>query len=272
MRPVSIHPSPALSPFVAGLHYYQSDGDQGRRLERILPGGQVHLMVNLHDDEFRIYDGPQCATVSRSRGAVLEGASSKARVIDTELQRNLICVDFTLGGAAAFFNVPLSEARDGLVDLDQLWRRDGALLRERLLEAPTPDAKLRLLDSVLVDRMVRRDAPHKSIRFAASLLERGTSIAEVASCVGLLSKTLTRRFQASVGLTPKRYARVRRLQRVLGSIRDPRDVDWCETAAVHGYADQAHLVHDFRDLTGLTPTAYRPLSTEARNHVPIEPV
>ena len=39
-------------------------------------------------------------------------------------------------------------------------------------------------------------------------------------------------------------------------------------AAEHGYADQADLVHDFRDLTSITPAAYRPRSYQERNHVP----
>src|SRR5690348_14420444 len=68
-----------------------------------------------------------------------------------------ICVDFTLGGAAAFFRLPLSEAKDGLVDLDQVWGRDGATLRERLLGAATPEAKLRALESVLLGHLVRAD-------------------------------------------------------------------------------------------------------------------
>jgi AraC-like DNA-binding protein len=40
-------------------------------------------------------------------------------------------------------------------------------------------------------------------------------------------------------------------------------------AADHGYTDQAHFIHDFRDLTGMTPTAYRPSSPQRRNHVPL---
>jgi AraC-like DNA-binding protein len=264
MSATTLHPAPALAPFVTGLHYFESNGPT--TLERILPGGQTHLMVNLHEDEFRLHE---TTMVRRTRGAVFEGPSSQARVIDTGLQRSLICVDFTLGGGAAFIDAPVSEAQDSLVELDQLWGRDGATLRERLLDMPTPETKLRLLSELLAQHFTSRE-PDPAISPAAALIERGVPIGEVAKCIGLLSKTLNRRFRAAVGLTPKRYSRVRRLQRVLCSISGGRDVDWCETAAEHGYADQAHLVHDFRELTGMTPTAYRPSSIEARNHVPVE--
>ena len=263
MSATMLRPPPALAPFVTGLYYLESNGPT--TLERILPGGQTHLMVNLYEDEFRLHEG---ATVRRTRGAVFEGPSSQARVIDTGLQRSLICVDFTLGGGAAFVDIPVSEAQDSLVELDQLWGRDGATLRERLLDLQTPEMKLRLLGELLVRHFNRR-APDPAICPAAALIECGVQIGEVAKRIGVLSKTLNRRFRAAVGLTPKRYSRVRRLQRVLCAISGA-PVDWCETAAEYGYADQAHLVHDFRELTGMTPTAYRPRSIEERNHVPVE--
>ena len=271
MTATSLHSiSPKLTAFVSGLHHFEAENSPAT-LERILPGGRVTLMVNLHEDEFRIYEGRDHSTVYRSGGAVLEGPGSHARVIDTALMRNLICVDFTLGGAAAFFRMPLSEAKDGLVELEHLWGRDGATLRERLLDAPSPVAKLRILESVLLGHLVRPGATDVGVLGAAAMLENGIPVAEVSSCVGILPKTLNRRFQGLVGLTPKRFARVRRLQRVLSSINASRDDGWIETALTHGYADQAHFVHDFRELTGLTPTEYRPRSAAEQNHVPVTP-
>jgi AraC-like DNA-binding protein len=258
----------ALTPFVSGLHHFEAD-DSPVSLERILPGGHVSLMVNLHENEFRIYEGSDCATVRRSGGAVLEGPSSRAHIIDTGLMRNLIFVDFTLGGAAAFVRMPLSEAKDGLIDLEHLWGRGGVTLRERLLDATSPGAKLRILESVLLNHLVRPDAIDRGVRRAAAVLEAGRSVAEASSDVGVLSKTLNRRFQCLVGLTPKRFSRVRRLQRVLASINVSGDDGWVETALTHGYADQAHLVHDFRELTGLTPSGYQPRSAAEQNHVPV---
>ena len=87
--------------------------------------------------------------------------------------------------------------------------------------------------------------------------------------LGLLPETFVRRFRDQVGLTPKAFSRVRRLQRVLGSLDGARAVNWAEVAAAHGYCDEPHLIDDFPDLTGITPTAYPPRSSEERNHVPL---
>ena len=143
--------------------------------------------------------------------------------------------------------------------------------RERLLAAPTPRAKAGILEGVLLAHLAGPGAPDPGMRLAAAALERGASVAEATTRLGLLPKTFVRRFRVHTGLAPKRYSRVRRLQRVLRSIADPGAVEWADVAAQHGYADQAHLIHDFRALTGLAPTAYRPRSAAERNHVPVAP-
>src|SRR5256884_82998 len=181
--------------------------------------------------------------------------------------------------------MPLGEACDQVVELDDVWGPEGGLLRERLCEAATPAAKFRVLEAVLIEHIARSADP--AVAYAHSVLESGASVAEASSRVGLLPKTFVRRFREQVGLAPKQLSRVRRLQRILASIHRPADVDWCQVAAQHGYTDQAHLIHDFRessgldpcsrvahlihdfrDLTGVTPTAYRPSSPQRRNHVP----
>lgn len=259
---------PALAPFISSLTYISGGipGDNAPALERVLPGARIHLMVNLDEDEFRTYES---GVVQRTSGAVLGGPGSRATVIDTHEQRHLVTVDFKLGGAAHFFKTPLSEARDQLVDLDKLWGLDGALLRERLLLAPSPEGKFRVLRSLLLRNLADAQAPDRAIPFAAAAFERGASVSDVTERLGLLPKTFVRRFRSRTGLTPKCFARVRRLRRLLASIDDPAATDWASLAASHGYADQSHLIHDFRELTGLTPAAYRPRSREEYNHVPL---
>ena len=74
----------------------------------ILPSGDISLMVNLHEDEFRTYDDQ--GRVRRVRGAMLAGPRAGHTVIDTAEQRCMVAVSFTPGGASALFAMPLSEA------------------------------------------------------------------------------------------------------------------------------------------------------------------
>jgi transcriptional regulator GlxA family with amidase domain len=93
----------------------------------------------------------------------------------------------------------------------------------------------------------------------------------VTSRLDLLPRTFVRRFREQVGLTPKRYGRVHRLQRTLKALPQDAEVDWSRVAVEQGYYDQAHLINDFRALSGITPTGYRVRSPDAHNHVPVPP-
>src|SRR5258708_19374002 len=151
----------ALVAFVASLRY--QEGEIPAVFERMLTTGQTDLLVNLREDEFRTYSGADCAAVHRTHGAVLAGPRSRSTVIDTNEQRCLVRVDFKLGGAAGFFPLPLSETSNQFVELDQLLGREGAVLRERLLEARPPKAKLHALDPLLPAHLPRFPLPDPAI-------------------------------------------------------------------------------------------------------------
>jgi AraC-like DNA-binding protein len=237
----------------------------------MVPSGDMNLLVNLDADEFRTYDGPDRGRVRRVRGAVLVGPRERHTVIDTEEQRWLLMVHFRFGGASPFFAAPPWETSNQLVELEDLWGDDGAVLRERLLEAGTTEQKLQTVESALLEHAVRPLQPDPAVAFAVAAFERGASVSEVTSRLGLLPKSFARRFRERVGLLPKRFSRVRRLQRVLEAIERTQTLDWVEIAVDHGYFDQAHLIHDFRELVGMTPSAYVQAVEGERNHVPLSP-
>jgi len=241
---------PALIPFVAGLGYSESRGPAVR--ERSIPTGCAQLLVNLHTDAFT--DGPG--------GAALLGATSRPSVIDTGDQRAIAWVSFKPGGAFPFF-----PPESGLVDLGDVWGRAGMVVRERLLEAGGPGEILDRLEAVLLEAGdLERD---RALETAVSALDRGAQVGEVSDLLGFTRKRLIGLFHDRVGLTPKRFGRVRRFQRTLARIPDDRPVDWADLAFGAGYVDQSHLIRDFHDFAGLRPTQYRPRSPGMINHVPL---
>ena len=77
-------------------------------------------------------------------------------------------------------------------------------------------------------------------------------IAELARRLGVSLRTLQPRFLQAVGMTPKEYARARRLQALLHTL-DSEPAGIADAAARHGYSDQAHATRDLAHWTGSTP-------------------
>jgi AraC-like DNA-binding protein len=70
-------------------------------------------------------------------------------------------------------------------------------------------------------------------------------------------RRLQRAFDRSVGLSPKVLGRVLRLRQAVRRLESAgRPLSWAGVAAAAGYADQAHLIREFRALAGVTPAAY----------------
>jgi AraC-like DNA-binding protein len=156
--------------------------------------------------------------------------------------------------------------RDDLVPLPDLWGRTGDCLRDRLLEAATPAAALTAMEEALRS-FLAGPGPDPVVIAAAGALARGMTVGAVADRVGLLPRTLRRRFTAQVGLTPKRFARIQRLKRVVTDLDGQAEADWAAVAFRYGYADQPHLADEFRELAGVTPTEYLRSRVNGPSHV-----
>jgi AraC-like DNA-binding protein len=158
------------------------------------------------------------------------------------------------GGPA--LGLPLSELRDQRVGLEDLRRRDA----RRLPGTLDPDAAaIRMVE--LAGVLVMEGDPDPAANRAVVLLADPRARAEdVAAEVGLSMRQLRRRCHAVVGYGPKTVQRVLRFRQFVSRIdadppRGQDGHDLADLAAQAGYADQAHLTRECRDLAGLTPAA-----------------
>ncbi len=262
-------PRPPLNGFVELIWLYHND-PRPHALERVLPTGAAQLIVNLKEDQTRLYDpglGHECEATA---GTVLSGVHSRYQIIDTSEQEYVAGVAFKPGGTVAFMRVPAHETSDADTPLELLWgRRRISLLRERLLENDNADAKLDALEIALRE-MWTPPGLHPAVAFALNAFDRvphTTSIAAVTDAIGLSAKRFIERFKVEVGTTPKRYCRIRRFQQAVALVHGGRQIDWSQIALDCGYFDQAHFIHDFQAFAGLTPTGYQAARTTFQNHV-----
>ncbi len=227
--------------------------------ERIAPSGTSGLLINLHENELRIYDPAKPERCKRFSGAVVSGTHSGPFVIDPRELVSIIGVHFRPGGAFPFLGTPASELADAHVDLDALWGTSAIELRERLCVAKTPAERFNLLEKTLVAHLFRPLERHYAVRFALETFARtdsGLVIRDVARDAGLSQRRFIQLFAREVGMSPKLFCRVRRFRQALETVRQTAAPDWGRVAVDCGYYDQSHLIHDFRFFSNLSPTEY----------------
>jgi len=245
--------SAALRPHVAHILCYREALPEGRELlERVLPDGAVRLVFNLGD----------APSAGAGEGQPVEAIGASAAPALVRLRGRVEGLSVTLrpGAAAALLGMPAGEIAGTAVHLDQLWRGEGAVLRERMAEAPDDAARVALLDTALRQRLGASDvAAHPAAMRAAQLIAASggrLSLREVAAAVGVGERRLQQLFQQQVGLSPRAWSRLARLHACLRALRRPAAAGWAELALDGGFYDQAHLANEFRALCGLTPTEF----------------
>jgi AraC-like DNA-binding protein len=81
-------------------------------------------------------------------------------------------------------------------------------------------------------------------------------LSDLCDLAGIAQRTLQRMFQHYAGVSPTWVIRRYRLLEAAEPVREGKLVSWAQVAADLGYADQAHLIRDFRAAIGQTPAAY----------------
>jgi AraC-like DNA-binding protein len=285
-----LRPKMPLGALVECLWYWE--GAPGPHLqERLLPQAQAAMILNLREEPLAIYEDNGAA---QSYGtAVLSGARSNCFTIDCNQQERVVGVQFAPGGAFPFFRMPISELEDASFDMRDLWGEEAGWVRERVLAAPTPRAMLEVLTRCLEERLgitARSADPkagaatysraglghidqlHPAVLYIAGELDICDGpgrVHRVTEKIGMSQRRVAQLFHEQVGVSPKTFHRVRRFQHTLTRLRGVRQVNWADLAVECGYYDQAHLSHDFRQIAGMTPSAYLAAATEHLNHVPL---
>ncbi|HVU18817.1 MAG TPA: helix-turn-helix domain-containing protein [Candidatus Didemnitutus sp.] len=221
--------------------------------QMLLPDGAVTLMVNLGEPQ-RLCDRADVSRGTLYRRSWVSGQQPGPIVIQHAGRCHLAGIRFRPGGAAALFRFPVTELTGQVIELEDIWREEGQRLREELAGAADDADTFRILRCWLESRL---SGPDRRVSFAAAMLQRGgTGVGRLAAEMGFSHRHLVQIFSHQVGLNPKLFGRVHRLQRVIQKIGLRRSIDWAEEADAAGYFDQPHLVRDFRELAGLTPTEF----------------
>ena len=192
-------------------------------------------------------------------GSFTAGLFAGPVIMDSDGGAQCIQVNFTPRGGRMFFGRPMSELTGQMAGLDAFGDRAISEMERRLGEMNDWDARLDLVERFIAARLA--DAPPVdrgvSWAFDTVLRRRGNlRISSLTQSLGWSRRRLVERFRQDFGLPPKQVARIVRFN-AAKAMASAGETDWADVAFGCGYADQSHLVREFSELAGASPTAWR---------------
>ncbi len=234
------HVDPRLAPYVTCYWTYDATSElQGSH--PVMPDGCIDLLFESRPSTLDIV-----GTMTRTLWAKVCGPTQ------------FVGVRFKAGGAVPFLRERADLLTNGVVEAEAVLGLAGSDLKQQLLEGGSLEERVRLLERFLVRRLQADVAAVDSrIVWATSRLidDPGSKIESLACGLGMSRQYLRRLFLRHTGLSPKAFARVARLGRLVEALQAGAHL--ADSALASGYADQAHMTHEFKDLVGITPAAYQ---------------
>lgn len=225
--------------------------------ETVVPDGCTELIVHLGGRFRRIGEDGVSAAQPR---VFLVGPMTRPLRLQTPGQVRTIGIRFRPGGVGALTRTPLSDLADRDVPLEDLVGAASAgRFAERLAQAAGDPGILRTVEQLFAEPGRRPSFPDPAVLHAIREILRcrgRVNVDDLAATCGPSRRSLERRFDSAVGMSPKRLARIVRFQRVFREARAAGPAEWVDVALRCGYADQSHLIRDFRELSGAPPAAF----------------
>lgn len=158
-------------------------------------------------------------------------------------------------GLTRLFSVPGPEIVNEHFDARSVFGRPMDDLRGWLGATDSFRERARLADEFLLERIPAATTDPIGTAAREILSKYGSvRIARLAEQTGLGMRTFERRFTKELGIAPKMYARIARFEAALEHRERSPQCTWTEVAQQLGYYDHMHMVHDFHQLSGHSPT------------------
>jgi AraC-like DNA-binding protein len=196
-------------------------------------------------------------TIFESPLAVVVGPQTYRRA-EMQLRGSLdsFVIAFQADGLHRLFSIPMQELTDVDFEAHSVLGNSITRLAERLGNSRSFIERVQLVEEVLLPRALASGGlDGVSAAAHGIILANGrASIPVFATRAGLSVRQFERRFIRQVGMRPKLFARIARFEAVLENKARFGTKSWTDVAQQFGYYDQMHMVHDFAEFTGGTPT------------------
>jgi AraC-like DNA-binding protein len=251
-------PPKELLPFIKHYLFLESKGNDLTKL-RLFSDGNTGIVFSFKSNLLGspANDGEQ----SSLPDSFLYGQISTFKDVYLLQEANLIIVVFQPSGINQLLGIPAGELRNTIISTEYVLGKRGAELYEKLAEKPAVRDKLELLNHFFTDLVSKRTHPGNLVVDASVHLiikNNGlVSSGQLIKLTGYTERHIERMFIKSIGISPKKFGDVIKLHHFLKRLKQEQPGKSLTSLAYEaGYADQSHLIKEFKKFTGMTPKTY----------------
>ncbi|MFI7664112.1 helix-turn-helix domain-containing protein [Nocardia sp. NPDC049526] len=188
--------------------------------------------------------------------ALVLGPQTRASYSEADKPAGCARLRLAPGATRQLLGVPAAELADRVVRLADL-PGVAAELASELATLPTEEV-LPFLEEVLPQR-ISEDTTQRThrelLRDAVAVISATPTVHGLATDLAVSERQLRNLFTSGIGISPKHFARISRVRRILVDANNT-EVSLADVAAVHGYYDQSHMSADFKALMGVPPAKF----------------
>jgi AraC-like DNA-binding protein len=253
-----VSPALHLHPFVECFFVWENEAALAQPLRIESPPTGFASMVFTYGDPYRVRTEKQTSQVP---GAFLTGQATHQYELELSGRIGMIGIVFKPAGLSSLFGLPMYEFTDERTALTDVLGASITDLYEQINLSRTAAERVTLLEQFLNRRLLRQENPFDRTDYAANLIVEQRGILPISALIDDLyvcRRQFERQFLHKVGISPKYYARVRRVGYLCAQLATQRWQvrDWQDMIFRAGYYDQSHFIREFSQITGKRPTLY----------------
>ncbi|MFC4872065.1 AraC family transcriptional regulator [Negadavirga shengliensis] len=246
-----------LKPYVQTYWYGEFNINGDRLLEQqVIPNGFVELIFHLNSNHCSLLQGN---TWLKSPDYTLIGLFTKPYEVRFDKTVPTFGIRFKPEGIYNLFGIPAAEFSADYIDMNCVLDAGFRSFSEKLREKTAVSEMTELAGAYLLTNLHSNNINYYYLNRAAEFIRKTDGMIrmdELINNVYISHRQLEREFKEKIGVSPKQYIRIARLNAVNRLLSSPSRHDLTSVSYDTGFSDQAHLIRDFKQFVGLPPSHF----------------
>lgn len=250
MKYIEFQPNTLLSPYIET--YWTTVGfEKEAKLFKVLPDGCVDILFSFELSKRLGVESFSQNIIGTMTTYIEDSYSDKI---------DMLGIRFRPAGFTAFTKIPIYEFTDRRINLFLVESLFDESFYAELPSKETAEERIQYIESYFIRNLKNIFQPESQIVYAVGLIRQTKgqlSLAEVASKSCLSLRHFERKFKATIGISPKTFSKITKFKHTISYLEKYSNANLLDVAINCGYYDQAHLIKDFKSLSGNAPSHFK---------------